>query len=186
MDVLAELESMANNISLASECIVSDADIARWQRLFNFTKSEAVRRIEDYRNDYTKTRTSEELWTTIRPTKEGGRLRPRKPKKAQHQQDTSGTYLLRLEGPLDTAQKVKTAAGLADVPATTAGVGGSGACTTFCELDGRAKAKILACAWERPFSSVLASRKMHCDFTKQTSTRSSGVAMPLLGVYSRV
>ncbi|OCT52908.1 oxidoreductase domain containing protein [Cladophialophora carrionii] len=159
MDVLAELESMASNISVASECDVSDADVARWQRLFGFTKIEAIRRIEDHRNDYTRARIPEELWITIRLTKEAEgfdretyeyslthqRCSPRATHLFHyHHQDTSGTYILRLDGPLDTAQKVKTAAGLAELPSIAAGVGESGACTSFCELDSRAKAKILA------------------------------------------
>ncbi|KIW68924.1 hypothetical protein PV04_04836 [Phialophora macrospora] len=154
MDTLAELEFMASNALLGIECVVSGEDVTRWQHLFGFNEAEARRHIEDHRKDYVRTRVSDELWATIRLAKEAEgfdreayeyslshqRCLPRVPRP---QQNTSGTYILRLEGPLDTAERIKTAAGLVQVPAITPGVGDSGAPTSFCEIDGQAKVKLL-------------------------------------------
>ena len=70
MDLLEALESMATNITPLQEDTISEADTARWQQLFDFTPEEAARRIEDYRNDYSRPRISDELWATVRARKE--------------------------------------------------------------------------------------------------------------------
>jgi hypothetical protein len=154
MDTLAELEFMASNALVGNECVVSGEDVARWQHLFGFKEAEAIRHIEDHRNDYTRARVSEELWTTIRLAKEAEgfdrdayeyslSLSHQQCLLPRPQQDASGTFILRLEGPLNTAERIKTAAGLVKLPTIAAGVGESGMSTSFCEIDGRAKAKLL-------------------------------------------
>ena len=69
MDLLAELESMALNIT-DTEDEVSAADTERWQQLFGFTQAEAIQSTEHFWNGYSRTRVSDELWATVGSTKE--------------------------------------------------------------------------------------------------------------------
>ncbi|OQV10293.1 hypothetical protein CLAIMM_14313 [Cladophialophora immunda] len=53
---IINMENMALNVSVVQEDAISERDIARWQRIFGYSKPGAVRRIEEYRSDYSKTR----------------------------------------------------------------------------------------------------------------------------------
>lgn len=178
MDFLDELESMAVNISPAEEedtsPSISEADAARWEKLFGYTPSEAVLRIENYRDDFTRLRISEDLWTMLRATKEAeghdresyeyslltiqqasGSLAqhaappppPRRTTFLHPRGDNSGRFIVQLTttgGPLGSPEKIKEAAGLSALPTTTSGTGDDGQTAHFCEIDGLARARLLA------------------------------------------
>ncbi|KIW88840.1 uncharacterized protein Z519_10324 [Cladophialophora bantiana CBS 173.52] len=110
------------NVSInSSEDIVSEAEVARWQRLFGYAKAEAVRRIQEDRSDHSRTRISDELWTTVRIRKEA----------EGYDRDTYeyslkkvlGTFIVQLTGPLDSPEKIKDAVGSKEAPPITEDAG---------------------------------------------------------------
>jgi len=139
MDILAEVESMALNISDVQEIAPEEADIARWHRLFGYGRAEAIRRIEAYRSDDSRTRISDELWATVGSRKEAEGYN----QEAYEDEYTlkngwqarsgltacptvSGTFIVQLTGPLASPEKIKDAAGLGAAPAVATGVGEDG------------------------------------------------------------
>ena len=76
MDLLSELEIMANNIVDDSdaelELELSDSMITRWQQLFCYTRAEAISRIEQHRSNFSSERVSDEHWEMVRCAKEAG------------------------------------------------------------------------------------------------------------------
>jgi hypothetical protein len=74
MDLLSELENMANNIvddsEAGPELELSDSVITRWQQLFCCTRAEAISRIEQHRSSFSRERVSDEHWEMVRCTKE--------------------------------------------------------------------------------------------------------------------
>lgn len=154
MDLLDELETMVQNVPVEDNGFVSGEDIARWQMLFGFTKLEAARLIEVHRHDYARVRVSDELWATVRSDKEAGGfdreayefslVHQRRLPPHLESEEVSGTFILQLQWPLDTLEKVQQIAHLPEVPAFVSGIGESGQSSAFCEIDGRGRARILA------------------------------------------
>ncbi|KIW28452.1 uncharacterized protein PV07_08118 [Cladophialophora immunda] len=152
MDLLAELESMALNVSVVQEDTISERDIARWQRIFGYAKPEAVRRIEEYRSNYSKTRITDELWDTVKSRKEAeGYDREAYEYSLKNQQQArgltaapcvSGTFIMQLTWPLDSPEKVKDVAGLKEAPSMATGAGDHGQ-VDFCQIDGVTRVKLL-------------------------------------------
>ncbi|KAH0845371.1 oxidoreductase domain containing protein [Fonsecaea pedrosoi] len=154
MELLAELESMALNILDVPEegDGTLEADVARWQRLFGFEKADARRRIEEYRSDYSRVRISDELWATVKTRKEAeGYDREAYEYSLKNQPQAlsptssatvSGTFIVQLMEPLDSPEKIKDVAGLAEAPLIVTGVGEHGQ-ANFCQIDGGTRAKLL-------------------------------------------
>ncbi|EXJ91927.1 hypothetical protein A1O3_00477 [Capronia epimyces CBS 606.96] len=159
MDLLAELEAMALNIAdFDEENSVSGVDAERWQHLFGYTHTEAVRHLEEYRNDYSRTRVPDDFWATVRTQKEAEgydreayeysltyRVQPQPlatPGPAKNE-SASGMFIVQLTDPLDTPESIQTAAGLAKTPTLLPGTGDSGQ-AGFCQIDGGAKASLIA------------------------------------------
>jgi hypothetical protein len=133
---------------------VSTEDVTRWQRLFGFSEAGAIRYIEDYRNDISRLRISNDLWATVQMSKEAEgfdreayeySLMRRKalPSTRLPPQETSGTFIVKLAGPLDTTEKIKEAADLTAAPVFATGTRESGVPAYFCEIDGEAREKLL-------------------------------------------
>ncbi|OAL23213.1 hypothetical protein AYO20_11025 [Fonsecaea nubica] len=153
MDILAELESMALNVSDVREDTTSEADVARWQRLFGFGRPEATRRIEEYRSDYSRTRISDDLWDTVKSRKEAEgydreayeyslKNRPQAHTPTPSAATVSGTFIVQLMEPLGSAEKIMDVAGLAEAPLIVTGAGEHGQ-ASFCQIDGVTRAKLL-------------------------------------------
>jgi hypothetical protein len=161
MNILAALEDMAGNADLAFSSI-SPADIARWQNLFGFDASEAKHHIETYRDDVFHSKISDELWEMIASEKEAeGYDReayefslsytptPTSPAAQQQQQQAcptkaeTGTFLVHLDGVLDSAATIKEVAGMSETPALLKGVGEAGL-SDFAQIDAAAKARLLS------------------------------------------
>ena len=74
MNLLSELENMANNIvhdsDTGPEIDSSDSVITRWQQLFCYTRAEATSYIERHRSSFSRERVSNEHWEVVRCTKE--------------------------------------------------------------------------------------------------------------------
>jgi hypothetical protein len=121
MDLLAELETMAGNAqSFGTEEIDID-NISRWKKLFGFGMEEARKRISEHRADLGRARVCDELWNIIGPdqvllghTRETYEFSlNQKPAMATRPSASSTSeYLLKLEGPLRSARRVREEANL--------------------------------------------------------------------------
>ncbi|KIV86252.1 hypothetical protein, variant 2 [Exophiala sideris] len=155
MDLLDELESMAINISdTPIDMVISDVDLERWQILFGLSRSEAAQAIEAHRNDFTKTRISDELWAAVKSSKESDGFDREAYEYSVNQKRSvttkaptvaieSGTFIVQLAGPLHCAEAIREAAQLNRTPHLATGVGEHGQ-TQFCEIDASAKIRLLA------------------------------------------
>ena len=78
MDLLSELEIMANNVvddsDAGPELELSDSVITRWQQLFCYTRAEAISRIEQHRNNFSRERVTDEHWEMVCCAKEAANL----------------------------------------------------------------------------------------------------------------
>lgn len=154
MDLAAELEAMVLNVSdVVMEDTISDSDAERWQRLFGFTRAEAIRRLEDYRNDHSRKRIPDALWAAVcsrrevegydREAFEYSLTQHTKP--LNHGPPRAGNarlYLVQLSSPIDTPEKIQFAAGLEQAPGSFTGTGHCGE-VEFCYIDAGAKAQLL-------------------------------------------
>ena len=167
MDFLDELENMAINV--ADELAPGSEDmeilpetIARWQDLFDFTAPEAADQIRKHRSKIDRTRVSNVHWGEVHEEKPGHDkesyefeidyrrcqtqrtpLQNASTASNLFEDPASITYLLKLEGPLDTPQRVQAAASLASSPIVTSGLTDDGSNAKFCLIDGLIKAQIL-------------------------------------------
>ncbi len=160
MDLFEELENMA--INAVDECDTglepSEIEITRWQNLFAYTPSEAVEKIKKQRCDYSRNRVSDGHWELVRAEREAqGYSREAyeheiessgKPGPSQHEQSPNAsqsraeaTYIVLLEGMLDTPEKIRDAAGLAQLPGVTQGISETGQ-AAFCRINGKTKQSI--------------------------------------------
>ncbi|KAI5924752.1 hypothetical protein F4810DRAFT_718970 [Camillea tinctor] len=156
MDFLDELEFMAQ--TAIQQSVQPDEpdhdDIKRWQSLFGFSYSQALKEIQDHRSDLSRSRISDSHWEMVRAEKEAegfdkeayefsGYFKAPKPPTIQvpiHSQN----YLLRLEGPVDSLEIVKRAAQLKEDPPIYHGTDDDGKPAIFCKLDGAARNNIIA------------------------------------------
>jgi hypothetical protein len=162
MDLLTELEHMVINVVDESdaelELELSDDMITRRKQLFCYTHAEAIDRIKQNRDNFSRERVSDEHWEMVRCGKEANgydreayeheiELGRSKISRASGgiragasvgQASSKSTYILKLEGPLDTAVKVQEAADLDAVPAITTGTGDLGE-ASFVTVDSTAK-----------------------------------------------
>ena len=173
-DLQQELEALAGNAynpDLESDNAEPEPmkdTMARWQKLFGLTGDEAVDRIMDHRNNLVKTRISNTHWETVRMEKEAeGHDRESyeydlelQKKKANlpsplpagdHAEESDISYLVELTGPLDTAEKIQSAAKMSFMPPVLKGTSvEKGRPVKLCMgIDGQAKANILHWASEK-------------------------------------
>jgi hypothetical protein len=109
--------------------------INRWQKLFNLSSDGAVDRIQEHRNNLTRTRIMDDHWEIIRSDKAAQgydreayeyELELQKKKAAlpdllPSAEDSNVTYLVELAGPLSDPNKVQRAAGMEETPAVVSG-----------------------------------------------------------------
>jgi len=159
MDLLTELENMAFNAvdEPDTDAEPENETIKRWQQLFQYTYAEATKHINQHRANLSRTNVSNEHWEIVRHEKEAKgydreayeySIAPGKGIKKTlaaglSPSHESSTFLLKLEGPLETAVSVQKAAGLASAPAVLSGTGDAGNEASFCRVDGAAKKAIL-------------------------------------------
>lgn len=161
MDLFEELERMAQNATSDPDSEASLDEIARWQRLFNYSHAQATSLIVEQKSDYTRYRISHDHWELIRPQLEdqgydcnayeheldryskraGLGLKIAAPPKLSAAQ-ACATYILKLDGPLSTSEEVKVAAGIADLPQCISS-NGNEANATFCTVNGAVKGAII-------------------------------------------
>ncbi|KAF7188242.1 hypothetical protein HII31_10527 [Pseudocercospora fuligena] len=135
--------------------------ISRWQRLFGLSADDAVDRIMDHRHDLTKSRVSDDHWSTVQDEKEASgydreayeyEIGLQKKKAtlpdlvttANEASDSTIKYLVELTGPLDTVDKVRTAANMDTMPPLVSGTSAEdGRAVSLCCIDAKDKAAIL-------------------------------------------
>jgi hypothetical protein len=133
--------------AIAAEDFPNEEQIARWQKLFKYTRGEALTLIQAQRGDLTRTRISDSHWELVRAERESqGHDR----ETYEHSQQLGSLFrsqsavlpgadgkvrlLFRLGGMLGTAEKVKDIAKLEEVPEVVQGQSGMGK-ASFCVID---------------------------------------------------
>ena len=162
MDLFAELEGMAVNAvdddSVGFE--PSEDEIQRWQTLFAYSHSEAVEQIKNQKGDYSRRRVSDDHWDLVRLEKEaqgvsrdayehwmkmGGQSAyshgETKYVDTPASQANSSSYLILLEGILNTPKSIQDAANLSELPHTVQ-ADSETRDAVFCEIDGTIKQSI--------------------------------------------
>ncbi|CVK99239.1 uncharacterized protein FPRN_03710 [Fusarium proliferatum] len=66
MDLLDELESMAQAASAFQDDNILQSTIARWQRLFGYSQAMAERKMTEHRSDPLRLTVSEDHWAVVR------------------------------------------------------------------------------------------------------------------------
>ncbi|KAJ8128815.1 hypothetical protein O1611_g4816 [Lasiodiplodia mahajangana] len=156
MDFLNELESMAEVAIQQSEQPVEPdhSGIQRWQLLFGFSYSQALKELLDHRSDLSRPRVSEAHWEMVRAEKEAqgynkeayeysSNIKAPKSSTIQTRVDNQ-TYLLRLDGPINNLEAVKIASQLKEDPPIYQGTDDDEMPATFCKIDTAARNNILA------------------------------------------
>ncbi|KAJ4508031.1 hypothetical protein HRR83_005699 [Exophiala dermatitidis] len=161
MDLLAELEAMALNIAdFSDDDTITDEDVERWQLLFGYKHAKAVRRLEEYRTDYSRRSVPDDLWATVCSQKEAeGYDREAYEYSLTLQSQpvvcdahispdlregaASGMFIMKLEDPFETPEKIQVAAGLDHTPECVAGEGEVGV-AEFCRIDYHARSRLMA------------------------------------------
>ncbi|KAF4994319.1 hypothetical protein FDECE_13151 [Fusarium decemcellulare] len=133
MDLLDELEAMAQTVSLSTSDEIHDATVHMWQTLFGYSRSEAIRRIRQYRQYRQRPHDvviSDSHWEMVRQQKESegfdreayeyscGMANRKeshegKPTGRQLRKLQSSSFLVKLEGPLSDIAAVAEAANVA-------------------------------------------------------------------------
>ncbi|KAM0430005.1 hypothetical protein ACHAPT_006011 [Fusarium lateritium] len=139
MDLLKELEAMARATFPSAFAEVDDATVQRWQSLFGYTSTKALRQKELEGFD----REAYEYSYTIAARKS---RRKAIPTDEQTQKLLASTFLVKLEGPLVTIQHVAEAANMDSMPrrGPIDGVDSSGQPICLCEINGLDKLAIEA------------------------------------------
>ncbi|KAG5764240.1 hypothetical protein H9Q72_007698 [Fusarium xylarioides] len=129
MDLLDELEAMAQAASAFQDDFIPESTIVRWQKLFGYSPALAKTKIMEHRNDPLRFIVSEDHWAVVRDRMEAeGHDRESYEHSCsrsswdldQRQEMTmkekrrlrAATFLVKLEGPLNSVQAVIQAAGL--------------------------------------------------------------------------
>ena len=161
MDLLDELETMAANVleDLGPESEPDEDEIARWQKLFDYSYPEASEQIRSQKNDYSRRKVSDDLWDLVRSQIEAqGYSREayeHKLKKgdipiasddqyvATSNSISQGStiYLVLLKDILSTPEKVQAAAQLSEPPQTVQ-ASSETEDAVFCLIDGNIKQAI--------------------------------------------
>jgi sulfur relay (sulfurtransferase) DsrC/TusE family protein len=158
VDLLAELENMASTL-LTSQILMLKPKLKplKGSNSFSSIYAEATKHIKQHRANLSRTNVSNEHWEIVRHEKEakgfnreayeysitpGKRIKKTLAAGLSPSHESS-TFLLKLEGPLETAVSVQKAAGLASAPAVLSGTGDAGNEASFCRVDGAAKKSIL-------------------------------------------
>ena len=155
MDSLLELENMVSNAAFSHE--ISEDDLERWQRLFNVSSAEAATAIANHRSNLSRQRISDELWKILGPefdaqgydreAYEYSLTLPERPKASPSTSQAvvpNGTFIVKLDGPLDSPKKVQEVALLPTAPPTSRGTDeDDNVDATFCELDALGRHRLL-------------------------------------------
>lgn len=150
MELIVELEHMAGNATaFLEDNEPSLGEIRLWKNLFGYSDDQAVNAIKEQRQDITRARVSDELWEEIKSEKEAegftrdsyehfirSRCMFKRPS-PDRTFSSSNMYLVTLEDPLDTPEKIQYIAGLSAPPELRLAINDNDEPTRLCELDCR-------------------------------------------------
>ncbi|KAI0517579.1 hypothetical protein F5B22DRAFT_654799 [Xylaria bambusicola] len=192
MDVLDELESLAAAVVQQSEQPdePDHNDIKQWQSLFGLTYAQSLQEIQAHRSNLSRTRVSDSHWEIVRAEKEAqgfsreayeysATSKATKPSATRVTHAASNqSYLLKLEGPLGSAEVVKRASRSKKDPAVYYGTDDDDKPAIFCKVDSLARSTILA------YLSEIESRfqPTFIKYSIATKELSRTSAYPTLGI----
>ncbi|KAJ3537320.1 hypothetical protein NM208_g6360 [Fusarium decemcellulare] len=158
MDLLDELEAMAQTVSLSTSNEIHDATVHTWQTLFGYSRSEAIERIKQYRQYRQRPHDvviSDSHWEMVRQQKESegfdreayeyscGMANRResheaKPTDRQLRKLQSSSFLVKLEGPLSSIAAVAEATNITRLSEQDIieAIDTSGQPSFFCQING--------------------------------------------------
>ena len=197
MDAFQELVQIATNATTSNfaegaQNGPSNETIQRWQRLFSYSYSEAVERINQHRSDLSRRQSTDEHWNMVRTHFErqgfdkeafeyslSTRRGPTKPHSAHPERDEM-TYLLRLDGPLAEVMTVEEIIGLSSPPDLRLGQGEDGE-ARFCHINNVGKTAIehWTCMQQTTYRPTfipvsMASKKIICGLAQPSPRRTCG------------
>ncbi|KAF5718853.1 oxidoreductase domain-containing protein [Fusarium mundagurra] len=169
MDLLDELEAMAQAASAFQDDDILESTIIRWQKLFGYSAAMAERKLTEHRNNPLRFTVSEDHWAVVQDRMEAEGhdresyehscsptsrdLIQRQKMTMKEKRKLRGTvFLVKLEGPLNSVQAVVQAAGLW-CPSSTevlAATNLSGQPCSFFKINGMDKLAIEAWLKEYP------------------------------------
>lgn len=161
MDLFEELENMAANVpaEFGVESKPDEDEIARWQKIFGYTYSEALEQITNQRNDYSRCKVSDDLWDLVKSQMEAQgysreayehELKIGDRASTSHDQrvttsistsQASATYLVLLKGVLKTPEKIQDVAKLSEPPQAVQ-ASSETEDSVFCRINGNIKQAI--------------------------------------------
>ncbi|KAG8525262.1 uncharacterized protein KY384_008906 [Bacidia gigantensis] len=117
MDILADFETMATDAADSNDLEPPNKKVSRWQTLFLYTCSEALKQTKAQHNYYARTRVSDEHWEASRQTRKlkASRETLRAESKAPSSTENASCLLL-LTGILNSPEAIQNAAGLQQAP----------------------------------------------------------------------
>lgn len=157
-----ELNAKANDVRAFADDDLTSNQVTNWQRIFHYSRTEAILKIKEHRADITRLTVSDEVWNLMR-SKLGGydreafehelSLNQKTPsksvssivRKAIPQSDASVLFKLgkaSLNEPLSTLGEVQAAAQMSAAPKTFTGNDEEGCDVVFCQLDTIAQEQI--------------------------------------------
>lgn len=201
MDPFEELEPMAENARLEDAGTVdgepSVEQVARWQKLFHYCETRAIREIKQHRADVNKIRVSNDLWSSVQAKMEGydreayehelmqgkgGEAESASPVALDSRSSDAVEFWFRLGNaamgePLNTPEEVQRIAGMSKAPGTSLGEGEDGQ-ATFCTVDSAAKNRI------EQFAKTTKPRFLPLFITRSLARKELrvGSAYPTLGL----
>ncbi|KAM0809457.1 hypothetical protein AB5N19_09801 [Seiridium cardinale] len=158
---LDELEYMAQGAATGYQDAAGESEmVGRWQRVFGYTSSEAINKIEQHRNDLNRATITLEQWNMVRAEREAeghdkdsyehsinvskhARISLPTPAPAKRSKKKSAMFLLKLEGPLRDVKTDQQAARLAHIPELLVGSDDFDGESHFCKIDSLARDNIL-------------------------------------------
>ncbi|RMJ04769.1 hypothetical protein CDV36_014559 [Fusarium kuroshium] len=155
MDLLDELEAMVQAIYIDDDDALDTLVVEKWQHLFSFSTHEAIQNIKQHRLS-PQALISDAHWDMVREEKEAEgfdreayeysctRIRKQPIRdtmvtEGQKRRLQQSTFLLKLEGPLSTAEAVAEAANLGTSPTVIHATDADGQPSSFCEVNGLVK-----------------------------------------------
>lgn len=154
MDLLDELENIASTAVLGNA--IEPSDIEKWQTIFGFSANQAKRELEEYRSDLSDRPVSREHWDLVKDTEVLSHFdieaysyslkigRTISKLKSKHPGLTNATYILKLEAPLESPEKIQGISGLVNLPVKFDGQDDYGSTSvSFCKITENTRSKLL-------------------------------------------
>ncbi|KAI9724157.1 MAG: hypothetical protein M1828_003902 [Chrysothrix sp. TS-e1954] len=197
MDEFDEIERMAKHFT--AENVISEEEISRWERLFKYSRADAISRLEDHYQDLGRPEASD-YWNLVRSepkywdySKEAfeheltinidsRRAADTSPNNEKQLSPTSiqdaASYLLLLEDVLEDVALIQDIAGLSETPEVSQATSDRGD-ATFCRISARTKTAVQDWLSRQPATSF---RPTFVRLSKATKALDAMSLSPTLGL----